>query len=74
MNIKNLEIDWETVREVLVQEEFEEYYQNEWFTHLRKGKNTVGIPKLKIIPRMYLEDIISSSGFSEKEFLSLLNI
>ena len=74
MILKKPEVSWETVRDVLVQEGFEEYYQNEWYSHLRKGKNVVGIPKLKIIPLLYLGHIISSTGFSEKKFLSLLNI
>ena len=74
MILKKPEVSWENVRDVLVQEGFEEYYQNEWYSHLRKGKNVVGIPKLEIIPLLYLEHIISGSGFSEKEFLGLLNI
>ena len=74
MILKKPELSWETVRDVLVQEGFEEYFQNEMYTHLRKGKNDVGVPKLKIIPLLYLEHIISSTGFSEKKFLNLLNI
>ena len=73
MDLKYPEFSWITIRDFLVQEGFEEYFQNEWYSHLRKGKNVVGIPKLKILPPMYLDHIISTSGLSEKKFLNLIN-